>query len=101
VVSPFDQRLQASPDYHTFFFENAGLSDKLSIVARCGDWLLLCNPYRMADSGSFEEPHVTSMGSPGTCACIRTCQVPNETIVSAAKLLQCAKKYLFRPVFGA
>lgn len=55
LVQPFDARLQASPAYHAFFFEHAGLCDKLSIVTRRGDCLLLCSLYRLAASGPFDE----------------------------------------------
>ena len=55
LVQPFDARLQASPAYHAFFFEHAGLCDKLAVVTRRGDCLLLCSLYRLAASGPFDD----------------------------------------------
>ncbi|WP_338759388.1 helix-turn-helix transcriptional regulator [Massilia sp. METH4] len=55
AVYPFDGRMDASPAYKTFFFERAGLCDKLSIVCRRGENLLCCNLYRMSGSGRFDE----------------------------------------------
>ncbi|MCB5363826.1 hypothetical protein H0484_08700 [Pusillimonas sp. CC-YST705] len=44
---------QASPTYKNYFFERTGLCDKLSIVSRREAGLLLCNVYRLKDSGPF------------------------------------------------
>lgn len=59
VVCPFDRLLNGSPAYHAFFFERAGLCDKLTIVSRRGEYLLSCSLYRMSDSGYFDQHDLT------------------------------------------
>jgi DNA-binding CsgD family transcriptional regulator len=71
AVLPYDHRLRVSPTYHAFFFENARLCDKLSIVNRRDDCLMLCNLYRLAESGPFAESdlaHARTLALPLTAA---------------------------------
>lgn len=53
VAMQFDHRLNASPIYNTFFFERAGLCDKISLISCRDDSMVCCNLYRLASTGKF------------------------------------------------
>jgi len=53
VAMQFDHRLNASPIYNTFFFERAGLCDKISLISCRDDSMVCCNLYRLASHRQF------------------------------------------------
>gem|GEM_PF-2411842 len=55
AVLRMDPQDIASPTYKHYFYGRTGLCDKLSIVSRRQGRLLLCNLYRLAASGRFDE----------------------------------------------
>lgn len=53
VAIPFEPGLNASPAYNTFFFERAGLCDKISVISTRGERMVSCSFYRLTGSGKF------------------------------------------------
>lgn len=55
IATRFDHRLNDSPAYSTFFFERAGLCDRISIVSSRDNGMVCGNVYRLATNGKFNE----------------------------------------------
>jgi DNA-binding CsgD family transcriptional regulator len=53
VAVPFDSQLNGSPTYSAFFFERVGLCDRISLISTRDDSMVVCNLYRLSDSGKF------------------------------------------------
>lgn len=53
VAVPFDSQLNGSPTYSAFFFERVGLCDRISLISTRDDSMVVCNLYRLTDSGKF------------------------------------------------
>jgi DNA-binding CsgD family transcriptional regulator len=54
VAVRFDNRRNVSDAYTAFFFERAGLCDKISLISIEGDAMVICGLYRLATAGRFD-----------------------------------------------